>query len=125
MKLTELDPQWIMKDGQRVGFTFLTPSYTNAFWAQNRKPAEPHPCRQSCFLESPQTKDQWRLFAETHGAEAGDDDFPRHMIQGCTPGARWTISGEFENLTVTPSIDGSAGGNWHGFITNGEIVGGL
>ena len=31
----------------------------------------------------------------------------------------------FETMTVTPSLDGSAAGNWHGFITNGEIVGGI
>lgn len=25
MKLVELDPKWIMKDGKRVGFTFFSP----------------------------------------------------------------------------------------------------
>jgi hypothetical protein len=39
----------------------------------------------------------------------------------------WTIVGgieiaSFETMAVTPSIDGSPGGLWHGFITNGEIV---
>ncbi len=27
----------------------------------------------------------------------------------------------FETMTITPSIDASASGHWHGFITNGEI----
>jgi len=112
MRLTELDPKWIMKDGVRVGFTFISPT--------NPK------CRQSCFRESPSTKEQWKLFAVTHGAEEDDPDFPNHMIQGCTPGTKWQVAGDyFDNLTVHPSIDGSAGGNWHGHITNGEIVGGL
>ena len=31
---------------------------------------------------------------------------------------RWHPSG---GLTVTPSIDASASGHWHGRITNGEI----
>jgi hypothetical protein len=39
----------------------------------------------------------------------------------------WVISGDqdmhtFENVTLTPSIDASAFGCWHGFITNGEIT---
>ena len=27
----------------------------------------------------------------------------------------------FATMTITPSIDASASGNWHGFIVNGEI----
>lgn len=35
----------------------------------------------------------------------------------------WTRAGEtFETLSLTPSIDASASGHWHGFITNGEIT---
>jgi len=48
----------------------------------------------------------------------------------------WQISGDaltfdgmehggFESVTLTPSVDASASGHWHGFITNGEIVGGI
>jgi hypothetical protein len=46
------------------------------------------------------------------------------------PEIAWTITGTRpsdpseafpDNLTVTPSIDASASGHWHGFITNGEI----
>lgn len=46
----------------------------------------------------------------------------------------WSISGTVPNnpkaafmtdCTVTPSIDASASGHWHGHITNGEIVGGI
>ncbi len=34
----------------------------------------------------------------------------------------WHREGDtFENLTLTPSIDASKFGCWHGFITNGEI----
>jgi hypothetical protein len=39
----------------------------------------------------------------------------------------WTRTGEdFETLTLTPSIhsDPAKGGcGWHGFITNGEVLG--
>lgn len=34
----------------------------------------------------------------------------------------WKRSGEsFENMTLTPSIDASECGHWHGHITNGQI----
>lgn len=33
----------------------------------------------------------------------------------------WQRSGEtFETLTLTPSIDASKHGHWHGYITNGD-----
>jgi Family of unknown function (DUF6527) len=35
---------------------------------------------------------------------------------------RWNVSGtNFQNLTLSPSIQLQGGCNWHGFITNGEI----
>lgn len=37
-----------------------------------------------------------------------------------TPGARWLVTGEAPNITVTPSID--VVGVWHGWIRNGELV---
>ena len=37
-------------------------------------------------------------------------------------GRYWGRSGEtFETLSLTPSIDASQSGHWHGFITNGEV----
>jgi hypothetical protein len=52
------------------------------------------------------------------------------MVQGCNPEKRWTIAGgidtaDFATMTVTPSLDGSPGGLWHGHITAGEIKGGI
>lgn len=107
MRLVDLDPQWILHDGKRIGFTFVSPTDTSF--------------RQSCFLASPSNRKQWELFAD-HGDGL--------EVQGCTPGTHWIIDGgidsaTFETMTVTPSIDGSPGGLWHGFVTNGEIVGGM
>lgn len=105
MRLIDLVPTWLTMNGKRVGFTFLSPT----------RGAGPIHWRQSCFAASPPRCEQWALFGE-------DAD-----VQGCTPGTKWTINGgdlenaSFESLTVKPSIDGSAGGLWHGFITNGEI----
>jgi len=38
------------------------------------------------------------------------------------PDFAWSfIVNNFETLTVSPSVDASASGNWHGFIRNGQI----
>ena len=39
----------------------------------------------------------------------------------------WTVvsGGGFPDLSLSPSIDASSAGHWHGYITAGEIVGGL
>lgn len=39
----------------------------------------------------------------------------------CKKNTAWKIEGQLPNITVTPSIDASASGHWHGFIKNGEI----
>lgn len=34
----------------------------------------------------------------------------------------WNRTGDnYETMTLSPSIDASASGHWHGFISNGEI----
>jgi len=108
MRLTDLDPLWLVKDGARIGFTFRSP--TNADF------------RQACFENPPSSDEQDDLFEAEFGK--------RSMIQGCNPDAHWQIAGgieaaTFETMTVTPSLDGSPGGLWHGHITNGVIVGGI
>lgn len=38
------------------------------------------------------------------------------------PGVLWKRKGEtFEDLTLSPSIDASPAGHWHGFVEKGEI----
>jgi len=103
MRLVDLNPKWLMKDGKRVGFTFVSP--IDPKW------------RQSCFVVKMPTREQWNLFE--------DDD-----VQGCRPDFAWTVTGgidgaSFDTMTVEPSIDGSPGGLWHGRIREGLIVGGL
>lgn len=107
MRLVDLDPRWLMDGKRRVGFTFRCPTKPNA--------------RQSCFEKPPKVSKQVELFEAAHGDE---------MVQPCNPSAHWAIKGgmamaKFETLSVAPSLDGSRAGLWHGFITNGEIVGGL
>jgi hypothetical protein len=93
-----------MKAGHRIGFTFLSPigKQGNTHW------------RQSCFAVATSSDEQFDLLGEA-------------PVQHCNPACAWVIVGgienaNFETMTVTPSLDGSAGGLWHGFITNGEIA---
>ena len=78
MKLIDLDPRWLLIDGKRVGFTFISP--TDPKW------------RQSCFVVQVPRREQWDLF--------GEDD-----VQGCRPDFAWAITGgidqaTFETMTV-------------------------
>lgn len=108
MKLTDLDPRWLVSDGKRVGFIFKSPS--DPRWYQ------------SCVI-SPTTRGrQHDLFDAALADQFGE--FGWTKVQGCKPECSWTVLGgidnaTFETMTVTPSLDGSPGGLWHGFITNG------
>ena len=109
MRLLDLDPQWLLQDGKRVGFTFVCPT----------KPEY----RMSCFpAPVPLT---------SHQIDIIDAHLGEHvMVQPCNPAGSWAVAGgidkaDFLTMTVRPSLDGSAGGLWHGFITNGQIVGGI
>lgn len=110
MKLTELDPQWLLKDGERVGLMFRCPL----------EPINPHRL-QSCFFVALPSTDQLDLVMAVIGENSG------LIVQLCNPQMAWACTpsleeATFDNISITPSIDGSAGGNWHGYITNGEIL---
>ena len=105
MKLIDLEPRWLEHKGERIGFAFRSPT-AKRFW-------------QTVFF-APTHRNIQDLVTER---ELGEDA----VVQLCNEKAMWRIVGgdSFENLTIKPSVDGSAGGLWHGHITNGEIVGGL
>lgn len=98
MRLLDLDPHWycVETDGPRVGLTFLCPH-----------------CQQE------------RLGVAFHqsGHEAMDAYIRAHFPDNPDKYI-WTLtSGEdFSTLTLTPSVDCSKSGHWHGFITDGNIT---
>jgi hypothetical protein len=92
MKLTELDPGWIVeKPGrQGMGVSFMCPC-----------------CRD--------------IHLAVWFANPIDGGPPAHS--DIDPKPRWVRTGEtFETLTVTPSIDASQSGHWHGYIRSGELI---
>ena len=105
MKLTDLEPRWIHPNI----FVFLCPH-----------------CRKillSCKNVNMKHKEQREIFEKEFG-----DDWNRQVVWS-NPGQSWSISGSvptdttaafITDLTVSPSIDASDSGHWHGNITAGE-----
>lgn len=100
MRLSELEPFWVHDNV----FVFRCP-HCRGTWLSCKNIAMP-------------TGDQIDLFR----AAGLDPTGPKHAVVPMKADVAWLISGkDFETMTVTPSLDASAAGHWHGFITNGEI----
>jgi hypothetical protein len=128
MRLLDLDPRWLTYQDRRVGFVFRCPLPASRDWWQ------------TCFVEpfntfkGPDGRHHWDGEHHVDGCQAGivsrccPEALGRYQL--CTVGVLWVVVGgienaSFETLTVTPSLDGSRGGLWHGYVTNGQIVGGI
>lgn len=99
MKLTDLSPRWLTPDT----FIFQNPT-GGTDWL-------------SCTRVGLTFMEQQKLFYKDN------PDLVGRSVVGMTRGYAWTFAGsDFATLTVTPSLDFSASGNWHGFITNGEVA---
>ncbi len=122
MKLLDLDPRWLVDPrGRRIGFIFISPKQMT----RSDGSTKPAPWRQTCFVQATPLHDQDSAVHRAM-ADMADDDGEFDWWQACNQARGWKIAGGIENatfdtMTVTPSIDGSAGGLWHGYITNGEI----
>lgn len=95
MLLTELNPRWINYNGSKLGITFDCPH-----------------CKAV------------RLGVAFH--HLGNEQMDDSCILATSPNEKiWTETNPapdtFDNITLTPSIDCSAAGHWHGFITNGIV----
>lgn len=107
MRLTDLDPRWFDipgVGGAIDGVTFLCPH-----------------CR-ACRLGI-----QFTSIGSEPKPPMSLEDKLRHVHELRTfdvpPGVVWQRTGEtFETLTLTPSVDASASGHWHGFVRAGEVT---
>lgn len=106
MKLADLEPEWLSPDV----FIFKNPT-GGKDWL-------------TCKRVVMSGKNQRILFY----GDWEDENSPAKTkwvgksIVPTMPDCAWKFEGnDFATLTVTPSLDCSASGNWHGFITNGEI----
>lgn len=99
MKLTDLDPRWYVLEagGPRLGLTFDCP----------------HCC-----------ETRLGVTFHHHGVAAIDEDQYILAHHGADDTQHiWDLQGQddFATLTLSPSIDASKSGHWHGFIQEGEI----
>lgn len=107
MLLTQLDPRWLEHGGRRIGFMFRSPTKAD-FW-------------QTCMFAPTERRVQREAIEAVV-----PDERARANVQMCKPTSTWLVTTEdFATMTVTPSLDGSQGGLWHGHITDGKIIGGL
>ncbi|MGH8217323.1 MAG: DUF6527 family protein [Steroidobacteraceae bacterium] len=102
MKLTDLDPRWFVleKVGPRVGLTFDCPH-----------------CRTT----------RLGVAFHHHGRAATEDAYVLAHHGANDMQHIWDLEGQddFATLSLSPSVDASKSGHWHGFITAGAIVGGI
>jgi hypothetical protein len=105
MKLIELNPQWFTFNEQRIGFIFKCPCCPNG------------PTYLTCKNRVLEITQQWDII---------ENQFPDIDLSELVPAKvefSWKIlSNDFNTLSVTPSIDASSSGHWHGYITNGEVT---
>jgi len=107
MKLTDLNPRWfsVGRDNKNIaGISFLCPCCKKIRFGVRVNHSEPHIIQVERDPEITHISSQvWK-------------------ISGDNPSFNGLNHGGFENVSLTPSIDGSKSGHWHGFITNGEVT---
>ena len=102
MKLTELNPEWLTRGGKRIGIRFICP----------------HCNDQRLVIGFDKALD-----GEGYTGIVINREGPIAWMMGGEGNNGWSVQGDtFETLTITPSIDVSQHGHWHGSITNGEMV---
>lgn len=108
MKLLDLEPTWLERDDRKVGFAFRCP-LDHTWW-------------QTVYFEPTPMREQFKMTKAALGDKKHGGRF-----QPADQSFGWSLQSEpdFAVLTISPSVDGSRGGLWHGFIQNGQIVGGV
>ncbi len=122
MRLTELGPRWFDVPGigtDKDGVTFLCPCARCLSAPRDEHMARGGPYRLAAQFANPVGADPKPLMSQKekmyHVHDLRTFDVP--------PGYLWKRTGEtFETLTLSPSVDASASGHWHGHITNGEVI---
>lgn len=98
MKLTDLEPRWVTPNL----FIFKCPHCGTVLLS----------CKNAAMAE----REQYDAFEKVIGEDWNT------LVVPCKNEMAWTFSGQdFATLSVTPSLNASASGHWHGFITNGDI----
>jgi hypothetical protein len=117
LRLAELNPRWFAEEGRHgQGVLFDCPSCRLGRCAGK-------PCRLAVAFAPPldggtpfPIKKMETLF---EALKDPDGEWPGNVVP---PGVVWGRTGDtFEALTLSPSVDASAAGHWHGFVQNGDV----
>lgn len=109
LRLTELDPRWWGNgDARRLGVSFLCPH-----------------CRAVrlgiAFANPLDGASPARIVNGAMPRSIRDHIHVRRTFD-VPPGCYWTRTGEtFEKISLSPSVDASKSGHWHGFVTDGVV----
>jgi len=113
MRLTDLEPRWFSVGGTTgiAGISFVCP-HCKALGMVN-------PARLGVRIDH----------ATPHIISVSYDHDITHVpkseqvwqITGDAPTFDGEIHGGFDSISLTPSVDSSKSGHWHGFVKNGEI----
>ena len=120
IRLTALKPRWVLKGGKRIGFIFLNPTGP----ARGSRQADWLLCL-TVLLAEACNGDRFAFYDRLMDALDAD---PRRCMEsrvlvGVKDDIAWAMTGDsFNNITIKPSIDASQSGNWHGFITDGNVT---
>lgn len=97
-RLADLFGEWVHdRDGRRVGVKFICPTCPAV---------EGAPTITVLFSNPP---------------DGGPPVPPGSQLPGENDGRRWQRTGDtLETLTLSPSVDCSRCGHWHGFVSHGE-----
>lgn len=132
MRLVDLSPRWLEHRGERIAIMFRCPHCVRSgnqsgdwltcfFKAAGDLPAVP---QDYPIEEMRGCRGERALFYEALREMGHPDpvDGCYSDVVDCKPTCAWKrTSDDFGSMSVTPSIDASAAGHWHGYITAGEI----
>lgn len=119
MKLVALDPIWLERDGQRVGIMFRCPHCLDT-WLTCYSVAMP--------IWGEEVKGRQRWAGQMGYVRQALDrlkkrNVPENAVVPCERTCAWKFAGDtFETLSIQPSLDASASGHWHGFVTGGQVA---
>ncbi len=101
MKLIDLSPRWIEHGGNPKAALIFKCPHCQDIWL-------------TCTFQPIKMSTQMALY-RPEGESSGGQVVPSRQDFA------WSRDGDsFHTLSVTPSVDASASGHWHGFITGGE-----
>jgi len=114
MRLVDLTPRWFAEEGRSgQGIVFQCPHCPGS--KTTLAVAFKNPLDGGAPIEL-HTEKLYRLIDPAYW------DGDAKCMEAVPPGVHWAREADtFETLSIMPSVDASASGHWHGFVTKGEI----